>query len=138
MLCKYKIIIIMVNLYTSVYWTTVKLVALNSIHEAVIMMKTSCIIVWYLPELFIWWAILYPTLVCDLAIFLCVQFVEIKSSLFKHVDHNSLLYISCSDVKERFHYSILLLVVFVRNMTEFHWNPGMFSNLCCWIPDTQC
>lgn len=68
-----------------------------------------------------------------LTIMMSNNFVEIKSSLFKHVDHNSLLYISCSDVKERFHYSILLLVVFVRNMTEFHWNP---DHIWVILPDT--
>ena len=62
---------------------------------------------------------------------LSIQFVEIKGSLFKRMDKNNLLQISCSDVKERFQYSVLLFVVFVRNMTEFNWNPG--KNLVLWL-----
>ncbi|KAL3863661.1 hypothetical protein ACJMK2_005409, partial [Sinanodonta woodiana] len=50
-------------------------------------------------------------------------FVEIKSNLFRKVDTKNLYQISCSDVKERFHYIILLLVVFIRNMSEVNWDP---------------
>ncbi|XP_076435905.1 transmembrane anterior posterior transformation protein 1 homolog [Babylonia areolata] len=57
-----------------------------------------------------------------LTIMISNNFVEIKGSLFKRMDKNNLQQISCSDVKERFHYFILLFVVFVRNMTEFQWN----------------
>ncbi|KAL8580812.1 hypothetical protein ACOMHN_017316 [Nucella lapillus] len=57
-----------------------------------------------------------------LTIMISNNFVEIKASLFKRMDLNNLQQISCSDVKERFHYSVLLFVVFVRNMTEFQWN----------------
>ncbi|XP_041368796.1 transmembrane anterior posterior transformation protein 1 homolog isoform X2 [Gigantopelta aegis] len=57
-----------------------------------------------------------------LTIMMSNNFVEIKGSLFKRVDKNNLFQISCSDVKERFHYAILLSVVFVRNMAEFSWN----------------
>lgn len=58
-----------------------------------------------------------------LTILMSNNFVEIKGSLFRHVDRNNLQQISCSDVKERFHYASLLLVVFVVNMAEFNWNP---------------
>ena len=52
------------------------------------------------------------------------QFVEIKASLFKKVDVNHLYQIACSDVKERFHYVILLSVVCIRNMNENSWDTG--------------
>lgn len=44
--------------------------------------------------------------------------------MFKKIDKGFLYHIACSDVKERFTYIILLAVVFIRNMTEFSWNPG--------------
>lgn len=56
-------------------------------------------------------------------IFICSQFVEIKGSLFKKIDKGFLYHISCSDVKERFLYIVLLAIVFIRNMTEFSWDP---------------
>jgi hypothetical protein len=35
---------------------------------------------------------------------------------------------ACSDVRERFHYAILLFMVGVRNMAEFNWDLGyLFS-----------
>ncbi|XP_060063301.1 transmembrane anterior posterior transformation protein 1 homolog [Ylistrum balloti] len=57
-----------------------------------------------------------------LTIMMSNNFVEIKGSLFRKIDKELLYHISCSDVKERFHYTILLAVVFIRNMTEFSWN----------------
>ena len=62
------------------------------------------------------------------------KFVEIKGSLFKRIDRNNLLRISCSDVRERFHLSALLFIVFVRNMTEFNWNYGMAVFVCVFLP----
>ena len=53
-----------------------------------------------------------------------LQFVEIKSNLFKKVDVNHLYQISCSDARERFHYVLLLSIVCIRNMTEVAWNIG--------------
>ncbi|ESO95163.1 hypothetical protein LOTGIDRAFT_82778, partial [Lottia gigantea] len=51
------------------------------------------------------------------------NFVEIKGNLFKRLDRNHLFHISCGDIKERFHWALLLSIVFIRNMTEFSWNP---------------
>jgi hypothetical protein len=34
---------------------------------------------------------------------------------------------TCSDVKERFHYLILLLIILIRNMAEFDWQLGKFT-----------
>ncbi|XP_069140488.1 transmembrane anterior posterior transformation protein 1 homolog [Argopecten irradians] len=57
-----------------------------------------------------------------LTIMMSNNFVEIKGSLFRKIDKELLYHISCSDVKERFHYTVLLAVVFIQNMTEFSWN----------------
>ncbi|XP_062577481.1 transmembrane anterior posterior transformation protein 1 homolog [Saccostrea cucullata] len=58
-----------------------------------------------------------------LTVMMSNNFVEIKGSLFKKIDRGFLYHISCSDVKERFLYIVLLGIVFVRNMTEFSWDP---------------
>ncbi|KAK7110886.1 transmembrane anterior posterior transformation protein 1 homolog [Littorina saxatilis] len=68
-----------------------------------------------------------------LTIMISNNFVEIKGNLFKRMDKNNLLQISCSDVKERFHLAVLLFVVFIRNMTEFNWNPDQAWEI---LPDT--
>lgn len=54
-----------------------------------------------------------------------LQFVEIKGSVFKKFEKNDLFQMSCSDVRERFHYVLLLAIVCIRNMAEFNWNTGM-------------
>ena len=53
-----------------------------------------------------------------------MQFVEIKVNVFKRVDKTNLCQITYSDVRERFHYMVLLFFVFVRNMKELQWNWG--------------
>ncbi|XP_061185893.1 transmembrane anterior posterior transformation protein 1 homolog [Saccostrea echinata] len=58
-----------------------------------------------------------------LTVMMSNNFVEIKGSLFKKIDKGFLYHISCSDVKERFLYIVLLGIVFIRNMTEFSWDP---------------
>ena len=43
---------------------------------------------------------------------------------------------SCSDVRERFHYLILLLVVIVQTMKEYNWSEKQFWILlpdCLWV-----
>lgn len=67
-----------------------------------------------------------------LTIMMSNNFVEIKSNMFKKIDKGFLYHIACSDVKERFTYVILLGVVFIRNMTEFSWNP---DHIWVIIPD---
>lgn len=56
--------------------------------------------------------------------FLFWQFVEIKGNLFKRLDKNNLCQITYGDIKERFHYLVLLLFVFIRNMKDMHWSWG--------------
>lgn len=60
------------------------------------------------------------------------NFVELKGSVFKKFGKNNLYQMSCSDVRERFHYCVLLSIVMLRNMTEFNWNFDHFWEL---LPD---
>jgi len=56
-----------------------------------------------------------------LIILISNQFTEIKSSVFKRFEKSNLFQMSCSDARERFHYFILILVVCLRNLTEYGW-----------------
>jgi hypothetical protein len=70
----------------------------------------------------------------SLSNFLIFQFIELKGNVFKKFDRNNLFQMSCSDVRERFHYAILLFMVGVRNMAEFNWDSGLkFSQLLCFF-----
>uniref|UniRef100_A0A3B4ESG0 Transmembrane anterior posterior transformation protein 1 homolog n=1 Tax=Pundamilia nyererei TaxID=303518 RepID=A0A3B4ESG0_9CICH len=51
------------------------------------------------------------------------KFVEIKGSVFKKFEKNNLFQMSNSDIKERFTSYVLLLIVCLRNMEQFSWNP---------------
>ncbi|KAM7389074.1 hypothetical protein PAMP_023071 [Pampus punctatissimus] len=52
-----------------------------------------------------------------------LEFVEIKGSVFKKFEKNNLFQMSNSDIKERFTSYVLLLIVCLRNMEQFSWNP---------------
>uniref|UniRef100_A0A0P4W7K5 TAPT1-like protein n=1 Tax=Scylla olivacea TaxID=85551 RepID=A0A0P4W7K5_SCYOL len=56
-----------------------------------------------------------------LTIVISNNFVELKGAVFKKFDRNNLLQISCSDVRERFHNCVLLLVVVIQTMKEYAW-----------------
>ncbi|KAM9792405.1 transmembrane anterior posterior transformation protein 1 homolog [Neosynchiropus ocellatus] len=58
-----------------------------------------------------------------LTIMMSNNFVEIKGSVFKKFEKNNLFQMSNSDIKERFTNCILLLIVCLRNMEQFSWNP---------------
>ncbi|XP_039182463.1 transmembrane anterior posterior transformation protein 1 homolog isoform X5 [Crotalus tigris] len=62
------------------------------------------------------------------------QFVEIKGSVFKKFEKNNLFQMSNSDIKERFTNYVLLLIVCLRNMEQFSWNPDhlwvLFPDVC--------
>nr|XP_057930518.1 transmembrane anterior posterior transformation protein 1 homolog [Doryrhamphus excisus] len=58
-----------------------------------------------------------------LTIMMSNNFVEIKGSVFKKFERNNLFQMSNSDIKERFTNYILLLIVCLRNMEQFSWNP---------------
>ncbi|GAU92119.1 hypothetical protein RvY_04242 [Ramazzottius varieornatus] len=67
-----------------------------------------------------------------LVILLSNNFVEIKGSVFKKFEKKNLYQISCSDVRERFQFVILLLMVIIRNMTELGWK---MDNFVACLPD---
>lgn len=56
-----------------------------------------------------------------LTIMMSNNFVELKGSVFKKFGKPNLFQMSCSDVRERFHTVVLLLVVVLRNMTAVNW-----------------
>ncbi|EDO43155.1 predicted protein, partial [Nematostella vectensis] len=57
-----------------------------------------------------------------LVIMISNQFLELKASVFKRSEKNNLFQMACSDIRERFHYLILVTIVALRNLTEFNWN----------------
>ncbi|XP_055676739.1 protein TAPT1 homolog [Lutzomyia longipalpis] len=61
-----------------------------------------------------------------LTIMLSNNFVELKGSVFKKFDKNNLFQLTCSDVRERFHLSMLLLIVIIQTMKEFNWEVEQF------------
>ncbi|CAB1337401.1 unnamed protein product [Coregonus sp. 'balchen'] len=67
-----------------------------------------------------------------LTIMMSNNFVEIKGSVFKKFEKNNLFQMSNSDIKERFTSYVLLLIVCLRNMEQFSWNP---DHLWVLLPD---
>ncbi|KAM4555204.1 transmembrane anterior posterior transformation protein 1 homolog isoform 2-T2 [Odontesthes bonariensis] len=67
-----------------------------------------------------------------LTIMMSNNFVEIKGSVFKKFEKNNLFQMSNSDIKERFTGYVLLLIVCLRNMEQFSWNP---EHLWVLLPD---
>ncbi|KAK9980847.1 hypothetical protein ABG768_000431 [Culter alburnus] len=69
-----------------------------------------------------------------LTIMMSNNFVEIKGSVFKKFEKNNLFQMSNSDIKERFTNYTLLLIVCLRNMEQFSWNPDhlwvLFPDVC--------
>ncbi|XP_078589178.1 transmembrane anterior posterior transformation protein 1 homolog [Branchiostoma floridae x Branchiostoma japonicum] len=69
-----------------------------------------------------------------LTVMMSNNFVELKGSVFKKFAKNNLFQMSCADIRERFHYHVLLYIVVMRNMTEFNWSPDHLYQL---IPDVS-
>ncbi|ALC46493.1 CG7218 [Drosophila busckii] len=67
-----------------------------------------------------------------LTIMISNNFVELKGSVFKKFDKNNLFQLTCSDVRERFHLSVLLFIVMIQTMKEFDW---CFTQFCVMLPD---
>ncbi|ESO08888.1 hypothetical protein HELRODRAFT_186784 [Helobdella robusta] len=61
-----------------------------------------------------------------LTIMMSNNFVELKASVFKKFEKNNLFQMSCSDVRERFHLLVLLLIVAIRNLAQFSWSLDHF------------
>lgn len=70
-----------------------------------------------------------------LTIMMSNNFVELKSMVFKKFEKNNLFHMSCSDVRERFHYLILLLVVVVQTLKEYNWSGNQIISL---LTDSFC
>lgn len=71
-----------------------------------------------------------------LAIMMSNNFVELKGSVFKKFDKNNLFQLTCSDVRERVHLTVLLFVVVIQTMKEFNWRSEQFYVLlpdCCYV-----
>lgn len=60
------------------------------------------------------------------------QFVELKGAVFKKFDKNNLFQLSCADVRERFHLTVLLLAVTLQTMKEYAWR---MDRLAVLLPD---
>uniref|UniRef100_A0A182J9C8 Protein TAPT1 homolog n=1 Tax=Anopheles atroparvus TaxID=41427 RepID=A0A182J9C8_ANOAO len=76
-----------------------------------------------------------------LTIMMSNNFVELKGSVFKKFDKNNLFQLSCSDVRERFHLSVLMLIVLIQTMKEFSWKPEQFFVMfpdCMYVMVTEC
>ncbi|KAH8349188.1 hypothetical protein KR084_012404 [Drosophila pseudotakahashii] len=67
-----------------------------------------------------------------LTIMISNNFVELKGAVFKKFDKNNLFQLTCSDVRERFHLSVLLFIVVIQTMKEFDWSITQF---CVMLPD---
>jgi hypothetical protein len=68
------------------------------------------------------------------------NFVELKGSVFKKFDKNNLFQLTCADVRERFHLSILLVIVMIQTMREYNWKPEQFFIMlpdCFWVMLTE-
>lgn len=70
-----------------------------------------------------------------LGIMMSNNFVELKGSVFKKFDKNNLFQLTCSDVRERIHLTVLLFVVVIQTMKEFNWR---LEQLFILLPDCLC
>lgn len=68
-----------------------------------------------------------------LIIMMSNNFVELKGSVFKKFDKNNLFQVSCSDVRERLHLSVMLFIVVLQTMKEYMWREERF-----WILAPDC
>ncbi|RKP11291.1 eukaryotic membrane protein family-domain-containing protein, partial [Piptocephalis cylindrospora] len=61
------------------------------------------------------------------------QFAEVKSSVFKRFAMENLFQITCSDIVERFHLSLFVLIIALRNMVELSGSSLLsWSSLLPW------
>lgn len=67
-----------------------------------------------------------------LTIMMSNNFVELKGMVFKKFEKNNLFHMSCSDVRERHHFLILLIIVMMQTLKEYNWNEEQFYIL---LPD---
>lgn len=77
-----------------------------------------------------------------LTIMMSNNFVELKGMVFKKFEKNNLFHMSCSDVRERFHYLVLLIVVIIQTLKEYNWSEEIFyvllTDSCCIMAAEVC
>ena len=64
-----------------------------------------------------------------LTIMISNQFVELKGNVFRKFEEANLFQLACSDIRERLHVSIFLIVIIVRNLDQFAWNLDYFLDI---------
>lgn len=57
-----------------------------------------------------------------LTILISNNFTELKGSVLKKTDRLNLLQVSCSDVRERFHLGVLMVLVALQTLKEYSWS----------------
>lgn len=57
-----------------------------------------------------------------LTVLMSNNFVELKGMVFKKFERNNLFHMSCSDVRERHHLLVLLIIVILRTIQEYGWS----------------
>lgn len=67
-----------------------------------------------------------------LTIMMSNNFVELKGMVFKKFEKNNLFHMSCSDVRERHHFLVLIMIVLMQTLKEYNWNEEQFYVL---LPD---
>ena len=67
-----------------------------------------------------------------LTIMMSNNFVELKGMVFKKFEKNNLFHMSCSDVRERHHFLVLLIIVMLQTLKQYNWNEEQFYVL---LPD---
>ena len=60
------------------------------------------------------------------------QYMELKSYLFKKFDKDNNYQIVARDIRERFQYTIVLILVFIRNLSQLDWDT---SHVYVMLPD---
>lgn len=61
-----------------------------------------------------------------LTIMMSNNFVELKGMVFKKFERNNLFHMSCSDVRERHHILVLLIIVMIQTLKEYSWDESQF------------
>ena len=64
-----------------------------------------------------------------LTIMISNQFVELKGNVFRKFEEANLFQLACSDIRERLHVFIFLIIILVRNLDQFAWNLDYFLDI---------
>lgn len=56
------------------------------------------------------------------------NFVELKGMVFKKFEKNNLFYMSCSDVRERFHFLVLMLLGIIDTLEAHSWKVELYNS----------